>query len=226
MRAAAFFATGPQAELAYAEVPTPAIGPRDTLVRVQACGVNHSDLDSWRGTSRWDFTLPWVLGAEFTGTVTAVGDQVTSVVVGDLVTALLQYSCETCGRCQCPLNALISQLGRMTPGAQAVVAQLMAQWQTQIAVGIRNMQAAGEVARDLDADRTAAALLAGIQGGVVMMMSTGDVTALEAALDLGIGYLRKKSGTSGRTGALSGPRRGRKRSRRRIIETRSSLPVC
>ena len=92
---------------------------------------------------------------------------------------------------QCPLNALVSQLGRMTPGAQAVVAQLMAQWQTQLAVGIRNMQAAGEVARDLDADRTAAALLAGIQGGVVMMMSTGDVTALEAALDLGIGYLRK-----------------------------------
>ena len=26
---------------------------------------------------------------------------------------------------QCPLNALVSQLGRMTPGAQAVVAQLM-----------------------------------------------------------------------------------------------------
>jgi NADPH:quinone reductase-like Zn-dependent oxidoreductase len=100
VKAAAFFATGPQAELAYAEVPTPEIGPRDTLVRVQACGVNHSDLDSWRGTSRWDFTLPWVLGAEFTGTVAAVGDQVTSVRAGDLVTALLQYNCETCERCQ------------------------------------------------------------------------------------------------------------------------------
>jgi AcrR family transcriptional regulator len=92
---------------------------------------------------------------------------------------------------QCPLNALVSQLGRMTPGAQAVVAQLMAQWQAQIATGVRNMQGAGEVAQDLDPDRTAAAMLAGIQGGVVMMMSTGDVTPLEAALDLGIGYLRK-----------------------------------
>jgi NADPH:quinone reductase-like Zn-dependent oxidoreductase len=100
VKAAAFFATGPRAELTYAEVPTPAIGPRDVLVRVQACGVNHSDLDSWRGTSRWDFTLPWVLGAEFTGTVTEAGDQVTSVEAGDLVTALLQYSCETCERCQ------------------------------------------------------------------------------------------------------------------------------
>jgi len=100
VKAAAFFATGPRAELAYAEVPTPVIGPRDVLVRVRACGVNHSDLDSWRGTSRWDFTLPWVLGAEFTGTVAAAGGQVTSVAAGDLVTALLQYSCETCGRCR------------------------------------------------------------------------------------------------------------------------------
>lgn len=100
MRAAAFFATGPEAELTYAEVPTPAVGPRDTLVRVQACGVNHSDLDSWRGTSRWDFKLPWVLGAEFVGTVAELGDQVTSVGVGDQVTALLQYSCDTCERCQ------------------------------------------------------------------------------------------------------------------------------
>jgi len=100
VKAAAFFATGPDAELTYAEVPTPAIGSRDTLVRVQACAVNHSDLDSWRGISRWDFTLPWVLGAEFVGTVAEVGDQVTSVRAGDLVTALLQYNCETCERCQ------------------------------------------------------------------------------------------------------------------------------
>lgn len=100
MKAAAFFATGTGAGLTYAEVPTPAVGPRDILVRVQACGVNHSDLDSWRGTSRWDFELPWVLGAEFAGTVAEAGEQVTSVGVGDLVTALLQYSCETCERCQ------------------------------------------------------------------------------------------------------------------------------
>ncbi len=100
MRATAFFATGPGAGLTYAEVPTPEVGPRDILVRVQACGVNHSDLDSWRGTSRWDFTLPWVLGAEFAGTVAEAGDQVTSVGTGDLVTALLQYSCGACERCR------------------------------------------------------------------------------------------------------------------------------
>jgi NADPH:quinone reductase-like Zn-dependent oxidoreductase len=100
VQAAAFFATGPAAELTYAEVPTPAVGPRDVLVRVQACGVNHSDLDSWKGTSRWSFELPWVLGAEFVGTVAEVGDQVSAVRGGDQVTALLQYSCGACERCQ------------------------------------------------------------------------------------------------------------------------------
>jgi AcrR family transcriptional regulator len=91
---------------------------------------------------------------------------------------------------QCPLNALVTQLGRMTPGAQAVSAELMRQWQGEIAAGVARMQAAGELPADLDADRTAAAILAGIQGGVVMMMATGDFTPLEASLDLAIGYLR------------------------------------
>jgi len=99
VKAAAFFETGPTAELKYAEVPTPTVGPRDVLVRVRACAVNHSDLDSWQGKSRWTFTLPWVLGAEFVGTVDAVGSEVESVRTGQLVTALLQYSCEKCERC-------------------------------------------------------------------------------------------------------------------------------
>ena len=114
---------------------------------------------------------------------------------------------------QCPLSALITQLGRATPGAKAVVAELMGQWQGQIAAGIAAMQADGRIAADLDAARTAAAVLAGIQGGVVMMLSTGDIEPLEAALDLSIEHLRRSGlsappsraatagGQSGRTGS-------------------------
>ncbi|MFJ9246818.1 TetR/AcrR family transcriptional regulator [Streptomyces sp. NPDC101776] len=91
---------------------------------------------------------------------------------------------------QCPLNALMSQLTPATPGAQAVTRQLVAAWQDKIAVGIRAMQDQHEIPADLDADRTAAALLAGIQGGVLIMMSTGSVAHLEAALDLGIRQLQ------------------------------------
>ncbi|HEX4087881.1 MAG TPA: TetR family transcriptional regulator [Trebonia sp.] len=91
---------------------------------------------------------------------------------------------------RCPLSALTTQLGRATPGARAVVTELMSQWQSELADGVRAMQAAGQIALDLDPARTAAAIVAGIQGGVVMLMSTGDTTPLEAALDLAIAYLQ------------------------------------
>ncbi|WP_439379897.1 TetR/AcrR family transcriptional regulator [Amycolatopsis lexingtonensis] len=90
----------------------------------------------------------------------------------------------------CPLNVLISQLGRATPGAQKVVGDMLERWRREIAAGVRHLQAAGEVAENLDAERTAAALLAGIQGGVVVMLSTGRIDHLEAALDVGIENLR------------------------------------
>ncbi|MET7328176.1 TetR/AcrR family transcriptional regulator [Nonomuraea sp. NPDC005650] len=90
----------------------------------------------------------------------------------------------------CPLNSVTSQLGNRTPAAQAVVAELVRRWQAEIAAGVRHMQDAGEVDPGLDPERAAAALLAGIQGGVLIQMSTGEVTHLEAALDLGIAHLR------------------------------------
>jgi AcrR family transcriptional regulator len=99
---------------------------------------------------------------------------------------------------QCPLSALTTQLGRATPGARAVVSELMHQWQAEIAAGIAAMQAAGEIAPDLDPARTAAAIVAGIQGGVVMLMSTGDTTPLESALDLSIAYLQASSAPTNR----------------------------
>ena len=74
MKAAAFYEYGPAEAMQYADIPDPEIGPGDVLVQVQACGVNHSDLDSRAGTSRWPFELPMVLGAEFAGTVVGVGD--------------------------------------------------------------------------------------------------------------------------------------------------------
>lgn len=90
----------------------------------------------------------------------------------------------------CPLAVLMSEIGRTTPGAQAVTSALMRQWHGEIAAGVRHMQLQGKVADRLDADRVAAALLAGIQGGVGVMLATGDLSYLEAALDVGIDSLR------------------------------------
>jgi len=100
---------------------------------------------------------------------------------------------------QCPLSALTTQLGRATPGARAVVTELIGQWQAEIAAGVRHMQATGEIAPNLDPVRTAAAIVAGIQGGVVMLMTTGDTTPLESALDLAIAYLQASSPTPNRS---------------------------
>lgn len=90
----------------------------------------------------------------------------------------------------CPFSGLLGQAGQQAPAARAVVAELMTRWQARIAQGIRSMQEIDEISRDMDADRTASALLAGIQGGVTMMSVTGRTDHLEAALDLTIDSLR------------------------------------
>ena len=99
MRAAVFRAYGGPETLEWDDVPDPDCGPDDVLVEVHACGVNHSDLDSRAGTSRWPFTLPWVLGAEFAGHVAAVGAAVEGIAEGDPVTAYQQYACGRCDAC-------------------------------------------------------------------------------------------------------------------------------
>ncbi|MBP5934932.1 TetR/AcrR family transcriptional regulator [Streptomyces acidiscabies] len=96
----------------------------------------------------------------------------------------------------CPLGALFLQVGRDRPGARAVVVELMRRWQEHLAQGVRELQAAGLVSPALDVERTSASLLAGIQGGVMIMMSTGDSVHLKAALDTGIDHLRAASPNS------------------------------
>jgi AcrR family transcriptional regulator len=90
----------------------------------------------------------------------------------------------------CPLGSLFLQIGRTRPGARAIVTELMRQWQANLAAGIRAMQGNGHLPASLDVDQSAAALLAGLQGGVSIMLSTGDSTHLRAAVDWWIMRLR------------------------------------
>ncbi|MET7752667.1 TetR/AcrR family transcriptional regulator [Micromonospora sp. NPDC005367] len=92
----------------------------------------------------------------------------------------------------CPLNGLLGQAGRRAPAARAVLVGLMRRWQEAIAAGIRHMQSTGEMTAEVDAGRAAAAMLAGLQGGVLLLLSTGRVDHLEAALDLAIDGLRRR----------------------------------
>jgi AcrR family transcriptional regulator len=91
---------------------------------------------------------------------------------------------------QCPLSTVMSELGR-TPGAQAVTGTLIERWRSDIEAGVVAMQRQGKIADTVDPARAAAALLAGIQGGVLVLLNTGDLSYLEAALDFGITALRR-----------------------------------
>ncbi|HUB40663.1 MAG TPA: hypothetical protein VMA72_17595 [Streptosporangiaceae bacterium] len=72
----------------------------------------------------------------------------------------------------------------------------MREWQESLAAGIKAMQRNGHLPVSLKVDEAAAALLAGIQGGVSIMLSTGQSTHLRAALDWWIARLRATSGVA------------------------------
>ncbi|MFF4033225.1 S-(hydroxymethyl)mycothiol dehydrogenase [Streptomyces sviceus] len=76
-------------------VPDP--GPGEAVVRIQACGVCHTDLHYKQGGISDDF--PFLLGHEAAGVVESVGDGVTDVVPGDFVILNWRAVCGTCRAC-------------------------------------------------------------------------------------------------------------------------------
>ncbi len=80
------------------EVLVPEPGPGEALVRVQACGVCHTDLHYKTGGIGDDF--PYLLGHEAAGVVEAVGDDVTEVVPGDFVILNWRAVCGQCRACR------------------------------------------------------------------------------------------------------------------------------
>jgi AcrR family transcriptional regulator len=84
----------------------------------------------------------------------------------------------------CPLAVLMSELGRTDPAAQAVTQSLLLRWRTDLAAGVRALQATGSARASLDPNRYAGAVIAGVQGGVAILVATGSSADLEAVLDL------------------------------------------
>src|ERR671930_1353949 len=76
-------------------VPDP--GPGEALVRIQACGVCHTDLHYREGAITNDF--PFLLGHEASGIIEKVGPDVTNVAPGDFVILAWRAPCGTCRSC-------------------------------------------------------------------------------------------------------------------------------
>jgi S-(hydroxymethyl)mycothiol dehydrogenase len=89
-------AKGAKVEITTIVVPDP--GPGEALVRVQACGVCHTDLHYREGGIGDDY--PYLLGHEAAGVVEAVGDGVTAIAPGDFVILNWRAVCGECRACK------------------------------------------------------------------------------------------------------------------------------
>ena len=87
------------------EVPTPEIGPGEILIRVEACGICHTDL------KKIEYNLlppPRIFGHETAGVVVATGSGVTRFHTGDRVVAFHHIPCRECFYCRRKLYAQCS----------------------------------------------------------------------------------------------------------------------
>ncbi|MBB6346342.1 S-(hydroxymethyl)mycothiol dehydrogenase [Nonomuraea muscovyensis] len=90
-------ATGKGKPVGLETVLVPDPGPGEALVKVQACGVCHTDLHYREGGINDDF--PFLLGHEAAGVVEAVGPDVTGVAPGDFVVLNWRAVCGSCRAC-------------------------------------------------------------------------------------------------------------------------------
>ena len=103
MRAAVY--TG-SSTVSVEQVPTPEIGPGELLVRVESCGICHTDLKKIEHNL---LAPPRIYGHETAGVVTAAGRGVQNFAPGDRVVAFHHIPCLECFYCrhklyaQCPV---------------------------------------------------------------------------------------------------------------------------
>lgn len=114
------------------EVPVPAVGEGDVLVRVDAASICGTDLHiyNWDEWASRRMRPPIVLGHEFCGTIIRIGSAVTDVSVGDFVAAESHITCRLCPECLAgKLHACrnVQIIGVDRPGAFAQYVSLPAE---------------------------------------------------------------------------------------------------
>ena len=166
-------------------VPDP--GPGEAVVRVQACGVCHTDLHYREGGINDDF--PFLLGHEAAGVVESVGPGVDSVATDDFVVLNWRAVCGRCRSCRrgrpwycfSTLNATQKMtLGDGTPLSPALGIGAFAE---------RTLVAAGQCTKvDARARPEAAGLLGcGVMAGLGAAMHTGEVAPGDSVAVFGCG---------------------------------------
>lgn len=107
-------------DLRIEKVPVPEIKDNEVLIQVKACGICGTDPHIYNG--HFPAPMPLIQGHEFAGEVVKVGSAVTSVFIGDRVTADINISCGNCYYCRTGQKLFcenITQLGVHINGAFA-----------------------------------------------------------------------------------------------------------
>ena len=79
-------------------VADPIAGPKDVIIKVDACGVCFHDIVTRNGTLKFGVQMPCILGHEISGTVVDVGRDVRAFQRGDRVATVQRY--HICGACR------------------------------------------------------------------------------------------------------------------------------
>ncbi len=90
----------------------------------------------------------------------------------------------------CPVGSLANELSETDPLARAQLTRSFAQWETMIHDGLTVIATRGELPDRTDIDQVALAMLAAIQGGLLLSQVRRSTAPLEAAVDTMIDHLR------------------------------------
>jgi S-(hydroxymethyl)mycothiol dehydrogenase len=178
-------AKGAPVELADIVIPDP--GPGEAVVKVEACGVCHTDLHYREGGINDDF--PFLLGHEAAGVVEVVGPGVTEVAPGDFVILNWRAVCGQCRACAkgepwyCFATHNATQKMTLTDGTELSPA---------LGIGAfveKTLVAAGQCTKvSREASATAAGLLGcGVMAGFGAAVNTGGVRRGDSVAVIGCG---------------------------------------
>ena len=178
-------AKGATVELVDIVVPDP--GPGEAVVKVEACGVCHTDLHYREGGINDDF--PFLLGHEAAGIVEAVGEGVTDVAPGDFVILNWRAVCGNCRACNkgkpwyCFATHNATQKMTLTDGTELSPALGI------VAFAEKTLVAAGQCTKvDPDAEAAAVGLLGyGVMAGFGAAVNTGGVGLGDSLAVIGCG---------------------------------------
>src|SRR6478735_4863796 len=180
-------ARGKGAPVTLENVVLPDPGPGEAVVKVQACGVCHTDLHYREGGISDDF--PFLLGHEAAGVVEVVGDGVTDVAPGDFVVLNWRAVCGECRACRrgrpwyCFATHNATQKMTLADGTELSPALGIG------AFADKTLVAAGQATKvDPAASPTAAGLLGcGVMAGLGAAMLTGNVQRGDSVAVFGCG---------------------------------------